>query len=104
MLNKFFMLFFSENKYYVHVEKEIVQSNGCTTFVEAFKIFFSFFFIMNMEYPKKIATTLEMIQRYIFKIHPDSGTKSKRVPTAKKQEIALMVKLKEHLPNDNSRD
>lgn len=88
----------------MHVEHEIIQANGCTSFVEAFKIFFALFYIMNLEYPKKLSTTLEMIQRYIFKIHPDSGTKSKRVPTAKKKVIALMVKLKDHSSNSNNED
>lgn len=80
----------------MHVEHEITQNNGYTSFTESFKICFALFFIMNLEYPKKLSTTLEMIQRFIFKIHPDSGTKSKRVPGAKKKVIALMVKIKDH--------
>lgn len=62
------------------------------SFEEALKLLFAVYFNFNLMYPKKVSVTLEMIQRYFFKVHPDSGTKSSNTPS-KKKVISFINKL-----------
>ncbi|KAK4885821.1 hypothetical protein RN001_002092 [Aquatica leii] len=73
-----------ENKE-ISVYFEIVKVTDCIHFTEALQVAFALYFNMNLEYPKAISTTLEMIQRYFLKIHPDSGTKSQKISFFKKK-------------------
>ncbi|KAK4882214.1 hypothetical protein RN001_005533 [Aquatica leii] len=68
----------------VYLEK--VKVTDCIHFTEALQIAFALYFNMNLEYPKAISTTLEMIQRYFLKIHQDSGTKSQKISSSKKSD------------------
>ncbi|CAH1099112.1 unnamed protein product [Psylliodes chrysocephalus] len=81
--------FDQHKRYDVMLEKEIV--NSFVAFVDALKYCFALYFIYNIEYPKKVGATLEMIQRYHLKLHPISGAKS---TTTKKKVFTLMNKLK----------
>lgn len=63
--------------------------------MEAVQGSFGLYFILNLEYPKTVSHTLEFIQRYFLKIHPDQGTKSRKMKTSKKRIIALINKLKD---------
>ncbi|KAK4886629.1 hypothetical protein RN001_002900 [Aquatica leii] len=65
----------------VYLEK--VKVTDCIHFTEALQVAFAIYFNMNLKYPKAISTTLEMIQRYFLKIHPDSGTKSQKISSSK---------------------
>lgn len=69
-----------------------MYENG-ENFTEALKMCFAMYFNFDLMYPKDVSTTLEFIQRYFYKIHPDSGTKSKKLSTSKKRVINLINKL-----------
>lgn len=73
------------------IEKNVFSS--VETFDAALEMAFGAFYIFNLEYPKNICTTLEMIQRYFLKIHPDQGSRSKKQGATKKKVIGLMTKL-----------
>lgn len=61
--------------------------------IDAVAYTFALYFILNVEYPEKLSCLLEMIQRYFFKIHPDQGSKSKKLNQTKRKVITLMNKL-----------
>lgn len=91
--NNYFLILEIPNmpKYHVHFEDEIIKpGRGCTSFIEAFKVMFALFMIFNIKFPKTICLTLEMIQRYFFKIHPNS----KRMSLSTRKTICLIHKLK----------
>lgn len=71
-----------------------INETGYETFIEAFQVAYTMFFVMNLEYPKKMGVTFEMIQRYFLKIHPDAGTKAKRIPRSKQRVINFINTLK----------
>jgi len=75
----------------VVIEKKIF--NSVDTFDAALETTFGAFYIFNLEYPKNFCATLEMIQRYFLKIHPDQGSRSKKQGPTKKKVIGLMTKL-----------
>lgn len=53
-------------------------------FIEAFIVLFALYFNFNLQYPKEVSNTLEFIQPYHFKMHPEgAGTKSKKKPFSK---------------------
>lgn len=60
---------------------------------EALKFCLALYFILNVQYPKQISCTLEMLQRYHLKIHPDTGSKSEGV-TVKRKVLNLMTRMK----------
>lgn len=70
--------------YYTYLEKEQINMEGYETFEEAFKICFAMYFILNLQYPKEVSTLMELIQRMVLKIHPDAGSKFKKVTPTKK--------------------
>lgn len=69
------------------MEKEEIFED--TSFIETFLVCFGLYFVMNLVFPKEAATTLEMIQRFHLKIHPDSGTKAK---SASKGKVLTLMK------------
>lgn len=75
------------------MEKMVLSCSAYFTFIKAFKVCFALYFNFNIMYPKGICTTLEMIQRYHLKIHPDSGTKSKKICMSKKKVVNLITQL-----------
>ncbi|XP_074040911.1 uncharacterized protein [Leptinotarsa decemlineata] len=81
-----------ENNFFVYYEKGAINQKGFSTFNEAFQIAFSLYFNLNLKYPSNISLTMEFVQRYFLKIHPDSGTKSRSVGL--KRVINLMNKMK----------
>lgn len=70
-----------------------IRIDKLESFTEAFIVMFSLYFILNLEYNKQISATMETIQRYVFKIHPDAGSKSKNVSSSKKKAINLINSL-----------
>lgn len=76
------------------MEKMITNKNAYETFSQAFRVCFFLYFIFNTQYGKEVSTTMEMVQRYMFKLHPDSGTKSKKISSSKRKVISLITKLK----------
>lgn len=70
--------FFLENEngktYYIQLENQKIgpQNDFEIVFLLAFALYFNF----GLCYPKECSCTFEFIQRYVFKIHQESGTKS----------------------------
>lgn len=78
----------------VYVDRVVVNSDGYKTFSEASKIVFALYSIMNTKLPRTYYVTMEFIERYFLKIHPDSGSKPKLIGSTKKI-FNLMNKFKE---------
>lgn len=78
-----------KENFYLHGKTLLMSSNS---FEKAIKLLFAIYFNFNLMYPKKISVTLEMVQKYFFKVHPDSGTKSSHTPS-KKIVISFINKL-----------
>lgn len=76
---------------YVFLEKKPVIK--VETFGEGLQIMFGLYFVFNLEYPKQASCVLELLQRYILKIHPDVGTKSKTLNTSKRKVISFLNKI-----------
>lgn len=57
----------------------------CANFMEAFQMCFGLCFLFNLEYPREASCSLEFVQRYYMKIHPDAGSKSKKNSLSKKK-------------------
>ncbi|CAH0554613.1 unnamed protein product [Brassicogethes aeneus] len=74
------------------VQLENLRSNPVNDFESAFLMTFALYFIFGLEYPKKNACTFEFIQRYFFKIHQESGTKSS-IKNVKNKVFNLILKL-----------
>lgn len=58
------------------IEKNVFSS--VDSFDTALEMAFGAFYIFNLEYPKNCCITLEMIQQYLLKIHPDQDSRSKK--------------------------
>ncbi|XP_076829787.1 uncharacterized protein LOC143475749 isoform X2 [Brachyhypopomus gauderio] len=54
---------------------QVVVMERISTFTSAMVSMFMMYYIMNIDYPAEVCTTLEFLQRCIFKINPDSGSK-----------------------------
>lgn len=69
-------------QYKIFVEREDFNVNVTfNDFMDAFKLTFCFYFNFNMNYQKTMQTSLETIQRYSLKIHPDPGSSKAKKPT-----------------------
>lgn len=96
----FFFLFFTgvEDRCLVVYENNLTTDTGFNTFGEAFQFAFALYFNCNLKYPSGISLSLELLQRYFLKIHPDSGTKStpqsKKNKNLKSRVISLINKLR----------
>ena len=78
--------------YHVVLERQVVIPS-VVTLKDAVSWAFGLYFIMNLEYPDEVSAVLEMMQRFFLKIHPDQGSKSKRITSTKRKVIGLMNKL-----------
>ncbi|KAG5875152.1 hypothetical protein JTB14_025585 [Gonioctena quinquepunctata] len=72
-----------KNIYLLYYEKCCVDEKGCQSFDDAFRIAFAFYFNFDLKYPSDISLTLEFVQRYFFKIHPDTGPKANKASFSK---------------------
>lgn len=84
----------SNDLYFVVLEKSIIDNDGYSEFVDAMKAAFGLYYTLNLSYPPKFSKVLEFIQRFFLKIHPDSGTKSKKSGNSKNAVFTLINKLK----------
>ncbi|XP_074032677.1 uncharacterized protein [Leptinotarsa decemlineata] len=83
--------------FFVFVERENIDLQGYGTFMEALKVAFSLYFILNLKYPPKLQATFELLQRMYLKIHPDAGSKSRgKVTQTKKKVLNYMLKFNNH--------
>ncbi|KAG5900594.1 hypothetical protein JTB14_017452 [Gonioctena quinquepunctata] len=71
--------------HYVYFKKKNIGNDGEATFLDALKVAYALYFILNKKYPKDLSTTMEFLQRMFLKIHPDSGSKSKKVSAVRKR-------------------
>ncbi|XP_077513498.1 uncharacterized protein LOC144124590 isoform X2 [Amblyomma americanum] len=65
---------FFQNQCYIICEQQVLFSEP-TGFGEATRLAFLAYYVFNMSYTVKAATTLEFLQREIFDINPTKGTK-----------------------------
>lgn len=80
--------------YFVYFEKEPLNLEPYESFEDSFKVCMSIYFIYNLQYPNKITTLLELVQRMFLKIHPDSGSKSKKINPIKRKVFNFMNKFR----------
>ncbi|KAK1168812.1 hypothetical protein AOXY_G9688 [Acipenser oxyrinchus oxyrinchus] len=59
---------------------KVVVTEQLTNFVEALLMMFASYYCLNIHYPSELGATLEFLQRCIFKINPDKGTKVEQKP------------------------
>ncbi|XP_031329792.1 uncharacterized protein LOC116167002 [Photinus pyralis] len=90
-----------ENKYIVVIEK-IPINEGSGSFIGALKEFYACFFVFNMKYPSKANSTLEVLQRYFMKTHPDSGTKSTTYTKSKSAVIRFVQSFSDYVTSSTS--
>ncbi|CAH0553345.1 unnamed protein product [Brassicogethes aeneus] len=64
----------------------------CDTFLQAVTIMFGLYFILNLRYPRKTQVFMEFLQRYLLKIHPDSGSKSNDLAVKKVRRFVNKLK------------
>lgn len=57
---------------------QFIVNGQVPSFNKAFQMMFCSYYLHNIDYPVEIAATLEFLQRCIFKINPDQGTKVTR--------------------------
>ncbi|KAG5868724.1 hypothetical protein JTB14_001057 [Gonioctena quinquepunctata] len=79
--------------YYVYFEKDTVGNDGEATFLDALKVAYALYFILNIKYPKDLSTTMEFLQRMFLKIHLDSGSKSKKASAVRMKFFNFINKL-----------
>ncbi|KAG5878845.1 hypothetical protein JTB14_018984 [Gonioctena quinquepunctata] len=79
--------------HYVYFEKEIIGNDGVATFLDALRVAYALYFILKIKYPKNLSTTMAFLQRMFLKIHPDSGSESKKVSAVRKKVFNSINKL-----------
>lgn len=61
--------------YYTYIEK--INIHGADTLLQAVQHLMCCYFILNLKYVPATECTLEFMQRFFLKIHPERGTKGK---------------------------
>ncbi|KAK0151264.1 Hepatic leukemia factor [Merluccius polli] len=57
---------------------QVIVNEQLPCFTKALEMMFCSYYLHNIDYPVALAATLEFLQKCIFKINPDQGTKVKR--------------------------
>lgn len=78
--------------FYIIIERKI--SIECLNFLDALECLIAIHFVLNLVYIDKFATLLEVIQRYVFKINPASGIRSKKSKLTKVLSFVEMLNRK----------
>lgn len=76
--------------FHVYFEKSMAVTTR--NYGDALALCFSLFFILNIQYPKQVSSTLEFIQSYYLKIYPDVGSRS-TITKSKQKILGLLKKL-----------
>lgn len=63
----------------------IIVKDGVTNCGEALLMMFVMYYCLNISYPVEPGATLEFMQRCLFKINPDKGTKVEKKESKKQQ-------------------
>ncbi|KAM9501371.1 uncharacterized protein Hap1MRO34_010529 isoform 1-T2 [Clarias gariepinus] len=66
---------------------QIVVKDDITNCDEALQMMFVMYYCLNISYPAELGATLEFMQRCLFKINPDKGTKVERKESKKQQSV-----------------
>ncbi|XP_047459749.1 uncharacterized protein LOC125019143 isoform X2 [Mugil cephalus] len=74
------------------VDQTIVNGH-IRIFSEALMLMFGSYYCMNISYPATQASTLEFLQRCLFKINPDKGSKVERNTNKKQLAVSPTTKL-----------
>ncbi|KAF7645123.1 hypothetical protein LDENG_00209580, partial [Lucifuga dentata] len=61
-------------EFMVAVDRVVVMDRN-STFSEAVVVMFMAYYVMNIDYPVELGATLEFLQRCVFRINPDHGSK-----------------------------
>ncbi|XP_066589602.1 uncharacterized protein [Prorops nasuta] len=78
--------------YYLYIEQVLfMRTESC--FYEVLQLLMAAYFVFNLEYPAGASCTFEFIQKYLLKIHPDSGSKSRKSGN-KSKVLSLFNKLR----------
>ncbi|XP_033968100.2 uncharacterized protein [Pseudochaenichthys georgianus] len=70
----------------VAVDQTIVNGS-VPNVVDALTLMFAAYYCLNISYPTELGGTLEFLQRCLFKINPDKGTKRERNASKKQQSV-----------------
>ncbi|XP_056613132.1 uncharacterized protein LOC130437768 [Triplophysa dalaica] len=70
----------------IAVDQTIVK-DGVTNCVDALVMMFVYYYCLNISYPLELGATLEFMQRCLFRINPDRGTKVEKQQSKKQQSI-----------------
>ncbi|XP_046899729.1 uncharacterized protein LOC124483350 isoform X4 [Hypomesus transpacificus] len=77
---------------------QCIVNGSVTNFGDALFLMFALYYCLNISYPATLGTTLEFLQRCIFRINPDKGTKvekgSKKAVNAKV--LSLIQKISDY--------
>ena len=85
----FLFLTANSTKYAVFFERKRINNSLYDSYTVAFALYYR----ANIQYPTKLSSTLEFIQRYYAKIHPDEGTKSKKKTISKNKVLRFINRL-----------
>ncbi|KAF4117801.1 hypothetical protein G5714_002354 [Onychostoma macrolepis] len=66
----------------IAVDQTIVK-DGVTNCVDALVMMFVYYYCLNISYPLELGATLEFMQRCLFRINPDRGTKVEKQQSKK---------------------
>ncbi|RXN33042.1 hypothetical protein ROHU_004411 [Labeo rohita] len=66
---------------------QIIVKDGVTNCGEALLMMFVTYYCLNISYPAELGATLEFMQRCLFKINPDKGTKVEKKESKKQQSV-----------------
>ncbi|XP_073724502.1 uncharacterized protein [Misgurnus anguillicaudatus] len=77
---------------------QIIVNSRITIFSDALKLMFASYYCLNISYPGDQGATLEFMQRCIFKMNPDKGSKvektsSKKQPSVSPKVLSLITKI-----------
>ncbi|KAI9540985.1 hypothetical protein NQZ68_035272 [Dissostichus eleginoides] len=64
--------------HYMIAEDQTIVSGSVLNVVDALILMFAAYYCINISYHSELGATLEFLQRCLFKINPDKGTKVER--------------------------
>ncbi|KAJ8356878.1 hypothetical protein SKAU_G00196720 [Synaphobranchus kaupii] len=74
------------SRFFLSIDKVIVNDH-IPTFAKAFTMMFGTYYCFNIQYPQELGSTLEFMQRCIFRINPEKGTKVMRSKNKKQYSV-----------------
>ncbi|KAK5917554.1 hypothetical protein CgunFtcFv8_002395 [Champsocephalus gunnari] len=86
---------------FMAVVDQVVVHDRIFTFTEAVNDMFTIYYVLNIDYAVELGATMEFIQRCIFRINPDKGSKVQKQGNKKRlavnpKVLSLSSKISEH--------